>query len=296
MKLVILKVMANVLVNIKSLRVLLRKINVSRQFNYNNTIMTSEFKAAEAIDELKNNPYFEKYSKKIAKLQQTSPEEFLSRLAENANKKKPRNSSSPVDKSETITNVREAKPGIPNIPLTVTKPKLLDDVFKIDLVKDKKKDEISEIWLEYHKSKDAIAATVPNNTYDLIVSRSAKYPLFLLPLPRKEGYEFIVCQFNGNEVHFTPLIAYQTHKENAPECLTIIYYNDLREDKDLILMKGEFDKNVLNGMEAQCLANQLQLYYGEENEKRTNLLERFTYQPDNFKHMDLIAELECLSF
>lgn len=51
-----------------------------------------------------------------------------------------------------------------------------------------------------------------------------------------------------------------------------------------------------NGMEAQCLANQLQLFYGENNEKRNNLMRRFTRSPDEFKHMDLIAEIECLSF
>lgn len=49
-------------------------------------------------------------------------------------------------------------------------------------------------------------------------------------------------------------------------------------------------------LEAQCLANQLQLFYGENNEKRNKLMERFTFQPDGFKHMDLITEIECLSF
>ena len=51
-----------------------------------------------------------------------------------------------------------------------------------------------------------------------------------------------------------------------------------------------------NAMEAQCLANQLQLFYGEHDEKRNSLMRRFTCTPDEFKHMDLIAEIECLSF
>lgn len=33
-----------------------------------------------AVEELKKNPYFEKYAGKIAALQQTSPEEFLERV------------------------------------------------------------------------------------------------------------------------------------------------------------------------------------------------------------------------
>lgn len=32
------------------------------------------------VEELKTNPYYDKYAEKIAALQQTSPEEFLSRI------------------------------------------------------------------------------------------------------------------------------------------------------------------------------------------------------------------------
>lgn len=79
-----------------------------------------------------------------------------------------------------------------------------------------------------------------------------------------------MLQFSENEVHFTPLISYQvcsillqlinylvsnpvelivicqqTHKENAPECLTILYFPDFAEEKKIVLMKGEYDKNVI---------------------------------------------------
>ncbi|XP_075236014.1 ATP synthase mitochondrial F1 complex assembly factor 1 [Lycorma delicatula] len=287
--------MAKVLVNnIKNVRALFDKVNIYSKYNHFKSIMTSEFRAVEAVDELKNNPYYNKYSKKISALQQSLPEEFLSRLEVNVKKNKP-NQSSQDDKLSS--NIQPAKPGnLKPYNNALQKPKKLNDILKTDLIKDKNKDEISEIWLQYHKTKDAIAATIPNQTYDSIMSRGSKYPVFILPLPRKQGYEFIVCQFNGNEVHFTPLIAYQTHKENAPECLAMIYYPDLKDEKNMILMKGEFDKNVVNPMEAQCLANQLQLFYGEEDEKRTKMLERFTHEPNNFKHMDLIAEFECLKF
>ncbi|XP_048507080.1 methionine--tRNA ligase, mitochondrial isoform X2 [Athalia rosae] len=44
------------------------------------SIMTSQTNMEKALDELKLNPYFEKYAKKISKLQETSPEEFLSKI------------------------------------------------------------------------------------------------------------------------------------------------------------------------------------------------------------------------
>lgn len=51
------------------------------------SIMTSQPKLEKAVEELKKNPYFEKYSTKIATLQQTSPEEFLSRVEAQEKKK-----------------------------------------------------------------------------------------------------------------------------------------------------------------------------------------------------------------
>lgn len=60
-------------------------------------------------------------------------------------------------------------------------------------------------------------------------------------------------------------------------------------------MRGEYDTNVINAQEAQCLVNQLQLYYCQNNASKLELLEKFTHQPENFKHMDVIKELENLS-
>lgn len=71
----------------------------------------------------------------------------------------------------------------------------------------------------------------------------------------------------------------------------MIYYTEFR-DKNIILMKGDFDNNIINAQEAQCLANQLQLYYAQNDSKKLELLEKFTKNPDTFKHMDVIHELE----
>lgn len=60
-------------------------------------------------------------------------------------------------------------------------------------------------------------------------------------------------------------------------------------------MRGEYDSKVINIREAQCLANQLQLYYTQNNESKLKLLETFTKNPEVFKHMDIIHELETLT-
>lgn len=89
---------------------------------------------------------------------------------------------------------------------------------------------------------------------------------------------------------------FQVHKENAPECMNISHYTEFNEKHGIVLMRGEYDENVINAQEAQCLVNQLQLYYSQcNNQTKLDLLKKFTSSPDDFKHMDIIKELENLS-
>lgn len=90
-----------------------------------------------------------------------------------------------------------------------SKDKKLNEIFKVDLVADKNAEEVQIIWEEYHKSKEVISATIPKDLYNILELNMKQYPTFLIPLPRSEGYEFIMCQNFGNTVHFTPLLAYQ---------------------------------------------------------------------------------------
>lgn len=85
----------------------------------------------------------------------------------------------------------------------------LDSIMKVDLVKDKTVDEIKEIWLKHHLQKEVLAAVIPVNIYDKIIEQSKETPTFIFPLPRSQGYEFIMSQFQNNSIHFTPLICYQ---------------------------------------------------------------------------------------
>ena len=88
-------------------------------------------------------------------------------------------------------------------------------------------------------------------------------------------------------------------------------------------MHGEYDKNIVvriisvfrlvvyrlsqkgrfryspqfqfqNGSEAACLVNQLQMYYGGKHPEKTEMVKRFQDKPAEFKHMDLVAQLESL--
>jgi len=240
----------------------------------------------EQIEELKNNPYYSKYADKIAKLQKTSPEEFLGRLAAHEERKK-----APAAQAKEFSLPGKARAAA----ASSTTTKSLDKIMKVELLQDKSAEEITQIWTKYFSDQDKICAVIPTETYKLMYERFQEYNTFLFPVPRKEGYEFVMVQFQGDEAHFTTLINFQAHKENAPECLSIVHYTELSESKGIVLMVGEYDKDTLSISEAKCLADQVEIYYGRPSEERQEVMRRFKYESAFFKHTELIDQLNTLS-
>ncbi|XP_014605257.1 PREDICTED: ATP synthase mitochondrial F1 complex assembly factor 1 [Polistes canadensis] len=255
------------------------------------TFMASRTKTDRVLENLKSNPYFDKYAKKIAKLQMINPELLEERIGEQEKKIQKKK-----ETQEQERNLYQAKAKTEVLQPSPIKEACLSDIMNIEMIKGKTKEEIGEIWMEYHKQKDYICAIIESEQYEKILGYGSKYPLFLLPLPRKQGYEFFLSQFQGNKVYMTSLLWYQTHKENAPECLTLTHYTEFKDSMGIVLMRGEFDLNFLNCQEAQCLTNELQLYYIGKNSQRLELLETFNNNPNNFKYNDLINQLEKISF
>jgi len=245
------------------------------------------------MDDLQKNPYYSKYASKIAQMQKTSPEEFLNRLADLEKEKKGGDGSS--DERGRGFSL-PTKPKAPSkTESSMKREKTLSDRLKMDLVKDKSKEEIADIWRQYHADKDCVSAVIPAEMYARMKERFQKYKTFLFPLPRKQGYEFIVVQFEGNEAHFATLINYQAYGANAPECLTLVHYPELADEKGIVLMVGEYDTNMLDTQEAKCLADQVEMYYCNATPEKLALMESFTEKPSEFKHMDLVAQMESIS-
>merc|ERR1712013_593997 len=183
---------------------------------------------------------------------------FLSRMEAKSERDKP---AKPKDFSLPGT----AKPSV----TSPVREKSLNTIMKVELLADKTPEEIAQIWSEHYASKDAVAAVIPVETYKIM-------------------------QFLGHEAHFSTLINYQAHKENAPECLSMVHYTELAEEKGILLMVGEYDKDVINPREAKCLADQVEIYYSRPSENKLDLLNKFTKSPQYFNHIDLINEMNNL--
>ncbi|XP_025144589.2 ATP synthase mitochondrial F1 complex assembly factor 1 isoform X4 [Bubalus bubalis] len=83
-----------------------------------------------------------------------------------------------------------------------------------------------------------------------------------------------------------------TRGEAAASQLILYHYPELKEEKGIVLMTAEMDSTFLNVAEAQCMANQVQLFYATDRKETYGLVETFNFRPNEFKYMSVIAELE----
>ncbi|KAF6344054.1 ATP synthase mitochondrial F1 complex assembly factor 1 [Rhinolophus ferrumequinum] len=242
--------------------------------------------------ELEANPFYDRYRDKIQQLRRSDPAAFESRLEKRSEfRKQPVGHSRQGDFIKCVEQKTDTL-GKQLMSRGFTKDKTLSSIFNIDMVKDKTAEEIKQIWQQYFAAKDTVYAVIPEEKFDLIWNRAQSCPTFLCALPRREGYEFFVGQWSGTELHFTALINIQTRGEAAASQLILYHYPELKEEKGIVLMTAEMDSTFLNVAEAQCIANQVQLFYATDRKETYGLVETFNFRPNEFKYMSVIAELE----
>ena len=239
-------------------------------------------------DSIKSNRYYDKYKEKIDKINSENKQNIQT----NVNVNQEQNNQKTFQSNSSWESYKRS--GNENSKFI----KSLNDLVKVDLFKDKTADEITHIWSEYHKDKDCIYAVIPSKSYDKIFDLANQFPTFVYPilksgLSQNDGkvHEFILAQFSNHQCYFTPLVEYQKMKENAQPCLIISHYPELQFEKGIVLMSGKYNKDVINCLEAQCLANQLQWYYCGDLKQKMYLY-KFNKEPNLFQYMDLINELE----
>lgn len=232
------------------------------------------------------NPFFEKYQDKLKHLQESNPDEFKSRVSDLKEKKQ--RPAQPQVEQQTEPLQKPAIPGSEG-PRSWP-PKSLDEIVNVELLKDLDAAAIDHIWKEHHLSRDCVFSVVPDIEYDVLYAKSKLSPNFLYTLPKGDGFEFYLCQFSGKNVYFTPLGMYQLVKENAPPCLTVAHFDELKTEKGIVLMAGEYDRKVISKAEALNLVKQMTLYYGRDVGHRHNLVRLFNATPDKFQYLDIIEE------
>lgn len=241
-------------------------------------------------DSLETNPYFKKYSQKIKTVKEVEDAHTSGKIDPN------RHLDTEADwwkynmnlVENSLSNERRKSSSIHGSKL----PHNLSEVIHMDLLESRSSDDIGHIWMEHFKAKDCVSGIISEEPYDCLMTRAKDYPMFLYPLPRSNGYEFILSQFSKNRCYFTSLINYQTHGEEAPWQLCLTFYNELVKSKGIALMTSEIDLNTLNIFEAQFLVQLQKMFYTTNEGGKFELVSKFKNDPVNFNHMDLIKEIE----
>ncbi|XP_062047236.1 ATP synthase mitochondrial F1 complex assembly factor 1 isoform X2 [Lepus europaeus] len=210
--------------------------------------------------DLEANPYYDRYRDKIQQLRRTDPAAFESRLEKRSEFRK-----QPVGYSrqgDFIKCVEQKADALGKQPTSrgFTKDKTLSSIFNIEMVKEKTAEEIKQIWQQYFAAKDTVFAVIPKEKFDLIWNRAQSCPT--------------------------------TRGDAAASQLILYHYPELKEEKGIVLMTAEMDSTFLNVAEAQCIANQVQLFYATDRKETFGLVETFNFRPNEFKYMSVIAELE----
>ena len=262
-----------------------------------------------AEEDLAKNPYYSKYADKLKNVQASQARTESQKIDLNEEERKIKEKLVELERKLEKRSA-SGEPGKdqsrPNRP---TKDKKLNDVIRLDRIKNLNKEQIQSLWFEYFKSKDAtVFACLDGSQYEQIRENAGRYPVFvfLLPVHKAEGdgvenkanannYQFVLVQFDCSQqqslkVHFTPLAFFHAHKENAPATLSLNYFGEMQHEKDLVLMEGEYDDKIFNLLEAQCLANQIQLFYATPD--ATDLLANFNNDPATFDYMRVVREFE----
>ncbi|KAH8036437.1 hypothetical protein HPB51_000539 [Rhipicephalus microplus] len=248
-----------------------------------------------------SNPFYNKYADKIRELERRDPDALKRRhrqpeetVSTTPRKAATTNESGSEHSGAVNATSRDAKSLHPE-PSYVRPSKFDAEAIRELRSRCNSVSEITEAWKQLHSGRDAVCAVIPSSTYETIRERVRDYPVFLYPLPRKAGgYEFVLSQFLGDQCHMTPLASYQRHGSEAPACLALHYWTQLasKDDLSVVLMSGEYDAKVIGPTEAQCLVNQLQLYYGGNELKKKLLLWNFNRESRSFNHEALIREFE----
>lgn len=246
--------------------------------------------------ELEENPFYSKYQEKLQRLRSGKPEEFKARVEQrHESKKEPLGHSSQaefVKMMEKELEKRDQPAAGSGEAGGFTKDKTLGSILNLDLIQDMMGEEITELWMRFYSTKDTISAVISSDMFGLMFSRAQSCPTFLFALPQAEGYEFFLGQWSGHQLHFTSLINVQRLGVHAPSQLILYHYPELQDSKGVVLMTAEMDPKFLTVHQAQCLANQVQLFYGSQRQETLRLVESFNHAPAAFKHLAVIAELE----
>lgn len=169
-------------------------------------------------------------------------------------------------------------------------PKKLHDILKKELVEDKTRTEISEMWYSYHEGKDNVHGLVfKGKETESILTRAKSSPFYIQPIFRDDGHFMLVSQF-FEPSHFIMayLEDYKMDPAAAQPLLSFSVFDDYAKDKDLTLVRADILNNGIDEGEGLNVVKSMLDNYKDDDEYVN--VRVFNANPNSFNHDDFIAQ------
>uniref|UniRef100_A0A1D1XIK2 ATP synthase mitochondrial F1 complex assembly factor 1 n=1 Tax=Anthurium amnicola TaxID=1678845 RepID=A0A1D1XIK2_9ARAE len=174
---------------------------------------------------------------------------------------------------------------------TPLQPKPLDSIVDVERAKACSPDDLVSVWDDYHLGRGHIGTSMKAKLYHLLEQRSVTCRHFVIPLWRGSGYTNMFIQVQMPHMLFTSLEDYKARGTQASPYLTVTYYNDFADSKDVVLIRGDVVfTSKLSDSEAKWLIETAQSFY--LNDTRYKLVERFNKETREFEFKDVLLALD----
>ncbi|XP_051129068.1 uncharacterized protein LOC127249982 [Andrographis paniculata] len=170
-------------------------------------------------------------------------------------------------------------------------PKPLESIIDLKRAQDKSAEELADIWDDFHLGRGHIGLSMKAKLYHLLEQRAADCRYFVIPLWKGSGYTTMFLQVQMPHMVITGLEDYKAKGTQASPYLTVSYYKEFADSKDLVLIRGDIVfASKLSDSEAKWLLEMAQSFF--LNDVRYKLVERFNKEPREFEFRDVLQALE----
>ncbi|CAE8602913.1 unnamed protein product [Polarella glacialis] len=167
----------------------------------------------------------------------------------------------------------------------------LSDVAKVPLFMKETSVRVRELWLEkYRDNGQIVAGALADTDYYKLKANMEACPMFLLPVPKGEGYQNFVWQVQENRILFKTIDGFQ---QNSPILdLSVTLFTELVGSHQLVLLFGEMQSGVFSKDEAALAIRYLREVYTDPEQFRW--VKRFNHEARDFDYGEFTREFRPL--
>eukprot|EP00929_Paragymnodinium_shiwhaense_P016851 TRINITY_DN125504_c0_g1_i1.p1 TRINITY_DN125504_c0_g1~~TRINITY_DN125504_c0_g1_i1.p1 ORF type:complete len:238 (-),score=28.71 TRINITY_DN125504_c0_g1_i1:110-823(-) len=168
----------------------------------------------------------------------------------------------------------------------------LSDIAKVPLLVRESPVRVREIWLERFKDDPSkFAGAMSNDEYAAMQANAAVCPMFLVPVPRGDGYVNLLWQAQGNRVLFKTLEAFQRGDQGAVD-VGLTMFTELLGSHQLVLLQGSIHTPLLTKAEGARIIRYCREAYVDP--VRFAWVKKFNQNPREFDYEEFMSEFRPL--